>query len=424
MNEKLLHFIWRYQYFQIANMETTNGELLAIAHPGLYNNHQGPDFLQGKIKIGKTILVGNIELHVKTSDWDAHQHSNDINYDNIILHVVWLHDKEIDSRHPFATLELQHYVPKVLLEKYNYLQNLSPKFIACQDSLPVLSELSWTNWKERLGVERLKRKTVAILESLVRYKGDWASVFWEEIAAGFGTKVNTECFRQMAASVPMSIIRRQRENLLVLEAILFGQLGLLDRAFEESYPKQLQKEYLYQKQKYALKKVSTPLAFLRMHPRNFPTIRLAQLAMLLHRSEHLFTKVISTDSLEELSSLFEVAAQSYWDNHFVLDKVSDQYSPKQIGNSMLSILLINCVVPMVFAYGKYHQDEGLQEKALNWLSQIGPEDNKIIKLWKQHGISSRNALESQSLLELYRHYCEPKKCLSCNVGIKYLNIGG
>jgi len=364
MNEKLLQFIWRYQYFHFTNLESTNEEKITILNPGQYNVQQGPDFLEAKIKLGETTLVGNIELHVKASDWDLHQHSDDIQYGNIILHVVWKNDKPINSVYPFATLELQNHVSKILLERYDFLYNRPTKFVACQDYLPVLSELSWINWKERLGMERLKRKSVAILDNLQYYKSDWASVFWEEIAAGFGIKTNAEAFRQMARTVPVAIVRRQRERLDILEALLFGQAGLLNRDFGDDYPNTLKKEFQYLRQKYQLKTSTVPVAFLRMHPRNFPTIRLAQLAQLLHVSAHLFTKIIEADSLQYVLELLDVTASDYWNDHFVFDKKSAQVSPKKLGNSMVDILLINCIVPVVFAYGDYRQDDAMQEKAL------------------------------------------------------------
>lgn len=420
MNEKLLQFIWRYRYIDATQLQTIDGESLQILQAGQYNANQGPDFLEAKIKIGNTIMVGHIELHIKSSDWDTHKHSEDINYNNVILHVVWIHDRPCNSRISFATIELQNYVPKQLLTRYDYLLSQPPKFVACQNVLPVLSELGWINWKERLGMERLKRKSRLILQRLQYYNNDWASVFWEELAAAFGSKANTECFRALASSIPLAIIRRNREQLLVLEALLLGQLGLLDKNFEESYPNQLKKEYQYQKQKYGLKKVQIPVAFLRMHPHNFPTIRIAQLASLLHISEHLFSKILEIQSVDAIAELLTVTAHSYWDNHYVLDKESTKSSVKNIGDNMIHIVLINCIVPVVFSYGEYHQDEKLQERALNWLSQLTSEENKIIAQWKLLGISSSNALESQSLLELFNQYCTSLRCLSCHVGIAYL----
>lgn len=421
MNEKLLQFIWRYQHFHFTDLESTTGEQITVVNPGQFNTHQGPDFLEAKIKLGDTILVGHIELHVKSSHWERHRHEEDAQYGNIVLHVVWQDDKPIKSLHPFATLELQSYVSNILLERYDYLLMQPLQFVSCQNYLPVLSELSWINWKERLGLERLKRKSVAILENVEQYKGDWASVFWEEISSGFGIKVNAEAFRQMARTIPIAIVRRQRESLQTLEALLFGQTGLLNRDFEEVYPNQLKKEYQYCKQKYQLKSSSVPVVFLRMHPRNFPTIRLAQLAQLLYVSAHLFTKILEAETLFYIRELLDVTAHDYWNDHFVFDKLSPQSHPKKLGDSMVDILLINCIVPVVFAYGTYRQEEAIQEKALTWLSEIKPESNTIIQQWKSLKVNAANALESQALLELFNQYCQVKKCLSCNVGIKYLN---
>ncbi|MFT4204426.1 MAG: DUF2851 family protein [Chitinophagaceae bacterium] len=422
MGETLLQFIWRYQYFRFTDLETVDGEKLTIVHPGQFNTHQGPDFLEAKIQLGETLLVGNIELHVQASDWELHRHEGNVQYANIILHVVWRQDKTIQTQYPFATLELQPYISNILLERYAFLMMQPAKFVACQDYLPVLSELSWTNWKERLGLERLKRKSMAILASLSRYKNDWASVFWEEIAAGFGIKVNAESFRQIAKTVPIAIVLRQRESLLTLEALLFGQSGLLNREFEDAYPCRLKKEYQYLRQKHRLQPSSIPVAFLRMHPRGFPTIRLAQLAMLLHVSAHLFVKIVDAEDLAYVRQLLDVTASAYWDDHFVFEKTTAQSQPKNLGNAMADVILINCIVPVVFAYGAYLQQERIQEKAIRWLAEIKPESNTILEHWKQLQIRAANALESQSLLELFHQYCNEKKCLSCNVGVQYLKL--
>lgn len=423
MNEKLLQFIWRYKYFHFTDLQTINGEKLTVIDFGQYNEDQGPDFLEAKIKLEDTILVGNIELHVKASDWELHQHNRDAQYGNIVLHVVWKNDKTIQTQYPFATLELQPYVSNILLERYDYLHQQPVRFVACQDYLPVLFELNWINWKERLGLERLKRKSIAILATLAQYKNDWASVFWEEIAAGFGIKINAESFRQIAKTIPVATIRRQRTHLNVLEALLFGQAGLLNRDFEDIYPLQLKKEYQYQKQKHQLQASQVPVAFLRMHPRNFPTIRLAQLAMLLHVSAHLFTKIVDADSLDDVRQLLDVTASEYWDEHFVFEKISTPPSPKKLGNSMIDVILINSVIPVVFAYGTFHQYENVQEKAIHWLSQIKPESNTILEKWKTFNVPAINALESQALLELFHQYCNEKKCLSCKVGVKIIDNG-
>ncbi|WP_447641685.1 MULTISPECIES: DUF2851 family protein [Chitinophagaceae] len=421
MNERLLQFIWRYQYFHFTDLQTIDGESLTIIHAGQYNAHQGPDFLEARIKLGAAVLVGNIELHVKASDWELHQHNGDIQYDNIVLHVVWNNDRTIQTRYPFATLELQPYVSSILLARYDALLQQPVRFVPCQDYLPVLSDLNWISWKERLGVERLRRKSIAILEVLAQYKNDWAAVFWEEIAAGFGIRTNAESFRQIAKTIPIAVIRRQRNHLAVLEALLLGQAGLLNRDFEDVYPAQLKKEYQYQKQKYHLQPALMPVAFLRMHPRNFPTIRLAQLAMLLHVSAHLFAKIVDAESLDDVRKLLDVTAGEYWDAHFVFEKIATPLSPKRIGESMVDVILINSVIPVVFAYGIFHQYENLTEKAIQWLLQIRPESNTILEKWKSHKVSSVNALESQALLELFHRYCSEKKCLFCNVGIKIID---
>ena len=414
MQERLLQFIWQFQYFNVKNLQTTNGESLAIIDVGQLNQNQGADFLQAKIKIGNTLLAGSVELHIKSSDWILHKHSGDTNYKNVILHVVWEHDKEISGTN-FPTLELQPLVASTMLATYETLMNTA-FFVPCEKYLPALGALQWMTWKDRLLVERLERKTQEIEEQLQQTNSDWSEIFWRMLAKGFGAKTNAAAFLQMAASLPLHILAKHKNQMNTLEALLLGQCSLLEDEFENEYAKMLQREYRFLRKKYGLKNIAPQPAFLRMRPQNFPTIRLAQLAALVYQSNHLFSKIKETDSYNALKSMLSVKANDYWNNHFTLKDDVHDTQPKQTGKPMIDIIIINTIVPIVFTYGKIMGQEKYKDKALQWLSEIKSEQNNIITQWQNAGVACHSAFDSQALLELKNNYCDHKKCLDCAVG--------
>jgi len=420
MKEKLLHFIWKYQYFNKNYLETLRGEPLDIIFPGNYNVNQGADFSEAIIKIGTIILAGNIELHVKASDWQKHHHSTDSNYSNIILHVVWEADMEIFDlfSNPIPTLELQTLVPKLLITRYEQLMKDTAS-IPCSKYLPVLNELGWIKWKESLALGRMLDKAARVEDLFTASNNHWEEVFWWVLASAFGSKVNAELFENVAKSLPVNLLARHKNQLHQLEALLLGQANLLEADFEESYPVLLQKEYRFLQKKYKLKKISFSAHFLRMRPANFPTIRLAQLAMLIYQSKHLFATLKDIEGIQEVKKLFDITCNDYWHYHYTPEEITS-YKPKHIGKQMIDIVIINAVVPVLFAYGKVNGEETVKTKALQWLSDLRPESNSIITGWEKSGITCKNALESQALLQLQQHYCNQKKCLQCSVGHKLL----
>jgi uncharacterized protein DUF2851 len=412
MNERLLQYIWQFRYFNKQELTTIAGEQLHILHPGNLNTNQGPDFLDAKIKIGDTTWAGNIELHIRSSDWELHRHSGDKNYKNIILHVVWQHD--VDLHLPFSTLELNNRIPKLLLSKYDELMN-EGNFIPCEKNLHSTSSIVWMTWKERLLVERLENKYQFILERLHQNKNNWEETFWWLLARNFGVKVNSDAFEKIARSLPVIILAKHKSQVHQTEALLFGQAGLLESDFTESYPILLQKEYRFLKSKYKLSPIILPLHFLRMRPSNFPTIRIAQLAMLVHYSSHLFSKLKESSSLKEVKDMFTVTTNDYWHYHYVFEELS-AFKEKHIGGQMINNLLINTVIPILFAYGHYNNEEPYKLKALAWLEQIEAEKNTITNGYSKIGIANKNAFDSQSLIQLKNEYCNKKRCLECAVG--------
>lgn len=416
MREDILQYIWQFQYYNHTEMRCTNGDRVSVIHPGIHNSNQGPDFAGAKIKINQTIWAGNVEIHINSSDWRRHNHSSDKNYDNIILHVVWNHDQEIKDAYEndLPTLELQSRVSKLLLERYRQLMECS-SFVPCEKFEIDKSSLFLTAWKQRLAAERLILKSEMILKILQQTNFHWEESFWWLIAANFGLKVNEDVFKKIAQSLPLALLVKHKNSIIQLEALLFGQAGLLENNFEENYPAMLKKEYEFYRKKYQLNRVEEGLYFLRMRPANFPTIRLAQLAMLIHKSEHLFSKIKETGSAKELKKMFEVEANDYWHYHYIFDEQS-AFKIKKLGRQMIDNIFINTIVPIVFCYGLHHNEERYKEKAIRWLEEIPPEKNFITKGFESIGYANQNAFDSQALIQLKNYYCDKRRCLECAIG--------
>jgi Protein of unknown function (DUF2851) len=416
MKEDLLQYIWKFQRYQLNELTTTSGDRLQIIHPGIFNTNQGPDFLEAKIKINDTTWAGNIELHINSSHWNQHRHSGDQHFNNVILHVVWNHDMEIPdaSGVNLPTLELQSRVSKLLLAGYRQLME-SPGFISCEKQVLAINDLTLSAWKQRLIVERLLKKAEAIRAVFKQTNDHWEETFWWLIAANFGGKINGPVFQKVAQSLPLTLLAKHKNNVIGIEALLLGQAGLLKNNFSEKYPQMLQKEYNFLCKKYQLKAVDGQLCFLRMRPANFPSIRLAQLAMLIHKSEHFFSKIKEADSLNEVEKMLAVDANDYWHYHYLLDDIAD-FKIKRLGKQMTGNILINTIVPLLFAYGLHYNKDDYKEKAIQWLQEIARENNSITKGFELLGFSNQHAGDSQFLLQLKNEYCEHKFCLQCAIG--------
>ena len=415
--EKLLQYIWQFQYLNKSELYTAEGEKLQIIFPGKLNSNQGPDFTNAQIKIDSTILIGSIELHLKASQWNEHGHSNDVNYKNVILHVVF----ENDLPQSFVpVLELQPRISNLLLDRYAALMN-SSTFIPCANAVLEVKEITWLSWKERLLAERLTRKSAIFFKFLEENNAHWEESLWWMLARNFGVKVNSEAFEAMAKSISVNILAKHKNQIQQLEALLFGQAGLLEEGFKEDYPKLLQREYKFLKKKYELKPILAHFHFLRMRPGNFPTVRISQLAALIQNSAHLFSKVLEIEKVSEIKKLFDVTANDYWHYHYKFGE-SSAFKKKTIGKEMIDNVIVNTIVPVLFAYGLYHKEEKYKNKAILWLEEIQAEVNSITKGFTNLKLSNKSAFDSQSFIELKTQYCDHKHCLQCAIGNALLKI--
>jgi Protein of unknown function (DUF2851) len=420
MKEDFLHYIWRTRRFSPHQpLLTLDGQALQIVQAGEYNTHAGPDFFNARIRIAHTEWAGNVEMHLRASEWYTHQHHLDPAYDSVILHVVWEADQAVtrSDGSPIPTLCLQPYVDGSLVHHYRELLfNAGRQWIPCAEQIGKVPDIVRLNWMDRLLVERLSEKTEYLARQLQATNNNWEEAFYQLLARSFGLQVNAEPFETLARSIPLNTLARHADNPLAIEALLFGQAGLLEGAMQDSYPSRLAKEYHFLQHKYGLQPMqAAQWKYLRLRPANFPTIRIAQFAALLQRSTHLFATVLSAQTTRELEHLLAFQPHEYWNNHYQFDQPSVRRVKASV-REFTQLLLINTIIPAVFYYGKTRQLPEYQQKALGWLEALSPEKNSIVDGWKLLGFPARHAHETQALLQLKKHYCDQRHCLSCAMG--------
>ena len=411
MREEFLYYIWENRLTN-KDLKTTEGESIDIVATGYRNTDSGPDFLEAKIQIGNKLWAGHVEIHVKSSDWNRHGHQSDKAYKNVILHVVYENDQQVND---IPTLELKGHFDGSLFAQYQKLI-ASKTWIPCEKSIsqvPVFTRLSWL---DRMAVERLESKTGNVTKILEANQFDWEDALYKLLMRYFGLKVNNEAFEYLSNILPFKTLLKHSDNLLQVEAMLMGCAGFLEDDFTEEYPLLLKREFSVMQAKFNL--LTMPAErwkFMRMRPSNFPTIRLAQMAQLVHKNGCLFSKIKAAKNTAEVKDLFDVKASEYWEMHWRFG-FSTESKPKHLGETTADVLIINAVAPLLFCYGKLHKDESVCETALQFLEETEAEDNAIIRHYAQYGITAENAMQTQALLHLYSYFCKRKRCLECRIG--------
>lgn len=422
MNEYLLQYFWKHALFRPAALVTTEREPVTILYPGTLNTNAGPDFLQAKIRIGATIWAGNVELHLRTSDWHRHRHGDNPRYTNIILHVVYEDDEPLSGA-SFPTLELKGHLDTGIVDRYRQLMALD-KTVPCAGQLASVPALVWTSWLDRLLAERWDRRLEEWQLLWIQAGNDWRTLLYYRLAANFGFHVNRDAFLELALSLPLHILVRHRGSLLQTEALLFGQSGLLGSDAHDTYMRQLEQEYHFLRRKYKL----TPMLphrwkFMRLRPPNFPTIRIAQFAMLVHRSLELFARMMELRDAAELEPLLDISAGSYWDRHYRFGELTTEAQPKRLGRDAVHNIMVNTVAPMQYLYARLQGKASLHEESLALLRSLKPEQNNVLREWRNLGVVPADAAGSQALLQLFEHYCARKNCLNCVIGNRLLRKG-
>jgi hypothetical protein len=416
MNEDFLQFIWEHKLFHHDRLVTVGGEKVEVLSCGIRNRDSGPDFFNARIRLDDTIWAGNLEIHKCSSDWKKHRHDGDAAYENIILHVVAKYDLPVltPSGEEIPALVLSY--PSYLLGNYEYLL-ASGSWIPCQDRFYTIDPFVLKIGFNRLMVERLQAKTAEISCRIRQNQYDWNETFYQFLARNFGFRINGVPFEMLARATPLSVIGKHADSLFQVEAILFGQSGLLnEELLGDDYFLNLRDEYGFLMKKYNLRTVPGHLwKFLRLRPINFPTVRIAQFAMLLSTVPDLFPFILNASSPETITRMFRVRASEYWDRHYKFS-FSSRKKVKYLGIDAICNLIINTIVPFLFVFGDLNGKQDLKDKALDWLAQLPPESNSVITNWKKLGVHPESAFETQALLQLKSACCEKKLCISCHVG--------
>ena len=410
MKEEFIYYLWENRLLA-SDLHTVDGEEVSVISVGMRNHDSGPDYLDAKIKIGNALWVGHVEMHVNTSDWFRHGHQDDDAYKNVVLHVVYCNDTE---RLSIPTVEIKGKFDETIYAQYSGFLR-SRRWIPCEKVIAYVQQFTWLSWLERVLVERLEAEVKDVYAHLVENNYDWEETVYQRVMRYLGMKVNNDAFERLAMILPLRVLRKHIDNQLQVEAMFFGCAGFLEGVFEEAYPVLLQREFKVLKSKFNLSVM--PMAywkFLRMRPPNFPTIRLAQTASLICSCDKLFSKTLEVNDLKTLRSMFDVGANDYWDTHFIFGKPSKMMK-KTLGPTAVDVLIINAIVPVLFCYGMYRDNQDMKNKSLQFLMEMEPEDNLVMRNFRKMGVNVCNAQQSQALLHLYNCYCKKRKCLNCRV---------
>ncbi|MDD2635276.1 MAG: DUF2851 family protein [Bacteroidales bacterium] len=415
MKEDFLHYIYKKRLWLDKPIELTDGRRVEIIDTGFHNYDSGPDFFNSKIKIDDIIWVGNIEIHINSSDWYKHKHEKDPAYSNIILHIVFKHDKPIFTSNGVEIPVWEITFPQIIYNKYEELR-LSDNQIPCTDYKELIEKEIFNIHIEKMSIERLEYKSEFINDLLTKSHNDWEYAFYVSLARSFGAGINSEAFEQLAINTPLKTLRKYSDNIFKLESILFGQSGLLANANLDDYVIKLKAEYLYLRKLHNLSPISaTNWKFSKMRPSNLPHIKIAQFASMVSFFNGLFTTIINTPDYISLKKIFKIKVSDYWLKHYTFGKSTNK-TMSGFGNTAFETILINTIAPFIFVYNKNKTTEDSQSKHYILLSSLKPENNREIRLWNEFGIHPANAFETQALLHIKKHYCDNRKCLKCGIG--------
>lgn len=413
VNEAFLHYIWKYRLFT-KTLTTTTGEPIEIISPGIHNHNEGPDFSDARLRIGDTLWAGNVEIHINTSDWSKHGHQHNAVYNSVMLHVVYNHDLQ-EQNGNMPLVEIKNCFDPQLFTAYRTFIT-SKNWVPCIRQVGSVSPDEISFWLERMLIERLEHKSDFIQDFLSVTENDWDGVFYMILARSFGFNLNALPFEMLSRSLPYKILAKHKNNPMQIEALIFGQAGLLDQHLSEPWPQQLFAEYSFLRKKYSLAPIEAHLwRFMRLRPVNFPTIRLAQFASLVSDKEVLLSQLLECPKADDLIRLFDAKASVFWDTHYHFTKESIE-KPKKLGRSSSILLVINAVLPFMFVYGRALANDELCNRALSFYMQIPGELNVAIKHWKSAGLDVSTAFNTQALLGLKSDYCDKFRCLDCRIG--------
>ena len=427
--EQLLHYCWKHKMWPLGEMLTTDDRRIEVIDPGLHNRNSGPDFFNAKVKIGGTLWVGNVEIHDRSSDWYVHGHDSDAHYNNVVLHVVGVADRDVQTEAGDFVPQLVLEVPQRVHDNYEELLR-TDSYPPCYRIIPQLTSLTVHSWMAALQTERLEQKTIAIGERVRQAGGSWEEAYFQTMARNYGFGINGDAFEEWARHIPLQAVGKHRDDLFQIEAIFLGQAGLLElssiperyqqQALSEGYFSKLRNEYQYLAHKFSLTPMDASLwRFLRLRPQNFPHIRISQLANLYYQRKAGLSALIDCKDTVAMAEMLRTQVTPYWETHYTFGSESMK-NAKHLSPFSINLLMINTCVPMLFAYGRHAMKESLCDRAFDILEQLKAENNHIIRMWKECGLDVKSAGDSQALIQLKREYCDKRECLRCRIGYEYL----
>ena len=417
--EQLLHYVWKHKIFPLKELKTTTGQQVEVIDTGLANTDAGPDFFNAKLKLDGVLWIGNIEIHERSSDWFKHGHHADAGYNSVILHIASEIDTEISRSNGERIPQIQLICPEAVRTNYKELLE-TDSYPPCYRIIPSLSPFTAHSWMTALQMERFEQKATLLNERLKRCQGNWEDAFFITLARNFGFGLNGDAFETWAHQLPFRAVDKHRNDLFQIEAIFFGQAGILEDSDGDGYYLRLKKEYTYLQHKFGLIPMDASLwRFLRLRPANFPHIRIAQLACLYHRAYGLLSRIMETETLQGVRDILKGGTSEYWLTHYTFGGSSPS-RPKTLSNTSLDLLIINTVVTFLYAYGLHKGNRVLCARAGSFLEELKAENNYITRMWEQYGMKASNAADSQALIQLKKEYCDKKKCLYCRIGYEYL----
>ena len=417
--EQLLHYVWKHKIFPLKELKTTTGQQVEVIDTGLANTDAGPDFFNAKLKLDGVLWIGNIEIHERSSDWFKHGHHADAGYNSVILHIASEIDTEISRSNGERIPQIQLICPEAVRTNYKELLE-TDSYPPCYRIIPSLPPFTAHSWMTALQMERFEQKATLLNERLKRCQGNWEDAFFITLARNFGFGLNGDAFETWAHRLPFRAVDKHRNDLFQIEAIFFGQAGILEDSDGDGYYLRLKKEYIYLQHKFELIPMDASLwRFLRLRPANFPHIRIAQLACLYHRAYGLLSRIMETETLQGVRDILKGGTSEYWLTHYTFGGSSPS-RPKTLSNTSLDLLIINTVVTFLYAYGLHKGNRVLCARAGSFLEELKAENNYITRMWEQCGMKASNAADSQALIQLKKEYCDKKKCLYCRIGYEYL----
>lgn len=417
--EQLLHYVWKHKIFPLKELKTTTGQQVEVIDTGLANTDAGPDFFNAKLKLDGVLWIGNIEIHERSSDWFKHGHHADAGYNSVILHIASEIDTEISRSNGERIPQIQLICPEAVRTNYKELLE-TDSYPPCYRIIPSLPPFTAHSWMTALQMERFEQKATLLNERLKRCQGNWEDAFFITLARNFGFGLNGDASETWARRLPFRAVDKHRNDLFQIEAIFFGQAGILEDSDGDGYYLRLKKEYTYLQHKFGLIPMDASLwRFLRLRPANFPHIRIAQLACLYHRAYGLLSRIMETETLQGVRDILKGGTSEYWLTHYTFGGSSPS-RPKTLSNTSLDLLIINTVVTFLYAYGLHKGNRVLCARAGSFLEELKAENNYITRMWEQCGMKASNAADSQALIQLKKEYCDKKKCLYCRIGYEYL----